>query len=484
MLAITQAIASHALTGDQALAVLVGMLGSGHDRIEGAARAEIHLLVNQHAVTPDHALQVLAGLPASGSPELQHVIGSAMAAAMIDERGRLLVSVDHAIGVLAGIAARGDANLQVALGGEIAGLRGGLHVDVDHGDPVTAAISHAVASNSLKVDAALAVLAGMLVGNENNRIETAARAEISALVGGEHAVTPDHALEVLARLPAGGSPDLQHAIGVAMYAATMDEHGRALVTVDHAIDVLARVATHGDASLQLALGGELLALRSALHVSSEGIDPVMRGITHAVGSNTLTGDAALAILTGMLVGNTNNKIEAAARSEISVLIGQHAVTPDHALEVLAGLPASGSPALEQAIGSAMYAAMTDERGRLVVSVDRAIGVLAGIAAHGDTGVQTALGGEIAALRAALHLSGEGTDPMMRAITNAVTSHTLTADQAITLLASIAAHENDLGAATRHSFERDVAQEISSLIHSGAVTAAQAQADITPSQAKS
>jgi hypothetical protein len=66
---------------------------------------------------------------------------------------------------------------------------------------------------------------------------------------------------------------------------------------------------------------------------------------------------------------------------------------------------------------------------------------------------------------------------MRAITHAVTSHTLTADQAITLLASIAAHENDLGGTAAHSWERDVAQEISSLIHSGAITAAQAQADI-------
>jgi len=74
------------------------------------------------------------------------------------------------------------------------------------------------------------------------------------------------------------------------------------------------------------------------------------------------------------------------------------------------------------------------------------------------------------------VSAEGADPVMRAITHAVTSHTLTADQAIIFLASIAAHENDLGVTAAHSWG-DVAQEISSLIHSGAITAAQAQADI-------
>jgi len=91
------------------------------------------------------------------------------------------------------------------------------------------------------------------------------------------------------------------------------------------------------------------------------------------------------------VGHANSRIETPARAEIQSLVNQHPVTADHALEVLARLPASASPDLRHAIGTAMCAVMTDARGRLLATVDEAIGVLSGVAAHGDAGVQIALG---------------------------------------------------------------------------------------------
>ena len=60
--------------------------------------------------------------------------------------------------------------------------------------------------------------------------------------------------------------------------------------------------------------------------------------------------------------------------------------------------------------------------------------------------------------------------MMRAFEHAIASHTLTADQAVAVLSSIAAH-GDI------NLQRVVAGEISSLIGHNVITTAQAETDI-------
>jgi hypothetical protein len=104
-------------------------------------------------------------------------------------------------------------------------------------------------------------------------------------------------------------------------------------------------------------------------------------------------------------------------------------------------------------------------GRLLVNVDHVISVLGGIAARGDAHVQIALGAELAMLAKVMR-----PPDMMRAFEHAIASHTLTADQAVAVLSSIAAH-GDI------NLQRVVAGEISSLIGHNVITTAQAETDI-------
>jgi hypothetical protein len=195
--AIDHAVASHTLTGDQALTLLVGISAGGNGSVQTVAHAgggasarndvqtvvheEISALVHHKALTLDHAFEVLAGLPTGGSSNLQHAIGGAMCALMMDERtNKLEGNVDHAISVLAGIAARGDANFQIALGGEIAGLISALrsqHAALE----VMGAIDHAVASQNLTAGQAIMLFAGIAVHGDS-QLESAAGRGIAMLI--------------------------------------------------------------------------------------------------------------------------------------------------------------------------------------------------------------------------------------------------------------------------------------------------------------
>ena len=431
---IGNAVSAHALTGDQAMTLLEGVARHGDAPVQVAVGAEISALISTHQVTAESAL-VDIGMAVAG-----HSLSGA-----------------QALTVLTGIAGHGDTALQASVGGEIAELMQVSHSsDLPDGrtqalrpQDVMHAIDQAVASHTLSADQALALLIGMGASG-NSAAQTLAHEEISALVH-HGAVTLDHALEVLTALPAS-----QQAVSGALTALMgQAPDGRLLVNVDHVISVLGGIAARGDAHFQIVLGGEMATAIGAMSPRA-----VMGAIDHAIASHTLSADQALALLVGMGTSG-NSHAQTIAHEEISALVHRGTVTLDHALEVLTALPAS-----QQAIGGALAALMGQAPdGRLLVNVDHVISVLGGIAARGDAHVQIALGAELAMLAKVMR-----PPDMMRAFEHAIASHTLTADQAVAVLSSIAAH-GDI------NLQRVVAGEISSLIGHNVITTAQAETDI-------
>ena len=414
----------------QALAGFAGQITgvSGHMSDGYLVGGEIANLISTNQVTTGQALQDL---------------GAAVTAHSLN--------ADQAISVLAGVAAHGGTDLQNAVGGEIATLIN------DHQIPADKAltdIGSALSSHNLSPDQSIAVLSG-LAAHGDAALQGAVGGEIAALIA-------DH------QIPAASA--------LADVGAAVATHN---LTLEQSIAVLAGVAAHGDAALQVAVGAEISTL-----VAQQDVPPgeAFSDVAKAVGAGLLDPTQAIAVFVGF--GAQPGGL-ADATTQIESLVSGQSISADEAVAALAVLAAQ-NPANVSTAGSAI--ALLIDEGQLSASEavadiglavagntlnpDRAVAVLASLAANGDTEIKLAAGGEASALVAGGYLSAS---QAMADLHNAVTSNALTAADAIPVILGFAAQHGTSGQAAAG------ASEIAALVSSHQITADQAVAVLAGTQ---
>jgi hypothetical protein len=354
------------------------------------------------------------------------------------------ITGDQAVTQLAGFAHEFPAQ-QSAVANEIASL-------IDH-NQVTAA--HAMAdigsavttSHTLGADEAVALLAnlgahyagsaqGFFVSPTNVIIQSAAANEISTLVS-QHQITADHAIQVLAGLPANGSAALLDSVDTAI--ATLIHHGQ--VTANHVLSVLAGglipgffgVASIGNpfdpTSTQVAVGREISYLVSTNHLS---LDQATNEIVSAMYKG-LPWDQALTVLMGMAAQAGGSELPMAIRAGVLAVVEAAGPQGDDGNRY--GAPAVANALISLAQRSPdLQVVAAEEIVRLVQTLK--LGgrdmedALLGMAKHGNAAVEAVLGREIGVL-ASSGGGGYTADPTywQNRISGAVTSGELTGTQA-------------------------------------------------------
>ncbi len=492
---ITAAVGSGA-TADQAVTLLAILSVQGNATLQSAADAEILSLIASNQITAAQAMTDVGNTIAAGT-----------------------LTGDQAMALLASLAGSSNAAVQAAIGSEIAGLIGASNLTASQ---VNTDLANAITANALSVDQAVVVLGSEALAG-NAAVRTAAIGELSALVSGNQITAAqvgtdignaigtgfnaDQAVALLASIAAQGNVALQGAAvtetlaliaGHQVTAAqAMTDIGNAItagtLTGDQAIGVFALLANSGTAAEQAVIGAELATLIAAATITAT---QVTTDIDTAVSANTLTADHAIAVLANLAVAGSSTVVGAVI-TEIAALVGARisaasaatdivgtigaSLTIDQAVALLAGVGGRGGAPLQAAAISNILTlvqnslitiaqALIDVGGTVAagtLTADQAVGLLAAVANAGSAAQQQAVGTEIAALIAANRITASRA---MTDIDSAVGAGALTVDRGITVLAGVwLAGGTGVPAAA--------VNEILALVTEGRLSAAQAATDI-------
>ena len=520
---IDAAVTANVLTADQAMCVLAGVIATGNASAQSAAAGEIVSLISTNTITAaaaaadidtavktgvltgDQAVAVLASVAAAGGPALPAAAGEIMslinggsvaAANVMTDIGNAVaahaLAGDRAVGLLAGLAGAGTAALQAAAANEIVALINTTSVTAAG---AMADINGAVGAQLLTGAQALTVLLDVATN-------ATAGATVQAAAGGE-----------IATLIAGTSISSMTAI-----QAIDSAFKTKAMTGDQAIVLLAGVmatevaGAEGPASPQTKAASDAARDAAKEIIAVLGPAPVtataMADIDNAVKTGALTGGQAVAVLAGIggigpvalqtaaageMVSliNGNSVTAAAAMATIGAEVASNLIMGNQALTLLADIAsnAAAGPAVLVAVGGEMAALMA---GGLVPSTagittidgaalhktmtgDQAAMVLAGIMAHGNAAAQASAAKEIATL---INKNLITTAAIVADIDSAVKNSVLSGDQAVSILAGVAANGMAAGtSATQSAIQSAAMNEIVSLINANSVTAANAMADI-------
>ncbi|MET3908377.1 hypothetical protein ABID59_002723 [Bradyrhizobium sp. S3.3.6] len=493
---ITAAMGSGA-TADQAVTLLAILSVQGNATLQSAADAQILSLITGNQISPAQAMADIGNTIAAGT-----------------------LTGDQAVALLASLAGSGNAVVQAAIGSEIAGLIGASNLTASQ---VNTDLGNAITAHALTVDQAVVVL-GSEARAGNAAVRTAAIGELSALVSGNQIAaaqvgtdigtaigtgfTADQAVALLASIAAQGNAALQGAAAAEILALiaghqvtaaqAMTDIGNAItagtLTGDQAIGVFALLANSGTAAEQAVIGGELATLIAAATITAT---QATADINTAITTNALTADRAIAVLANLAAAG-NATVVGAVITEIAALVGANRIsatsvatdivgtigaslTIDQAVALLAGAGGRGGAALQAAAISNILTlvqnsqitiaqALTDVGGTVAagtLTADQAVGLLAAVSNAGSAAQQQAVGAEIAALIAANRITASRA---MTDLDSAVGAGALTADRGIAVLAGVWLAGGTGVPATAVS-------EILALVTEGRLSAAQAASDI-------
>ncbi len=361
-------------------------------------------------------------------------------------------------------------------------------------------IGNGTGSNALVASQIVALIGG------NQIAASQAVADIGNAVG--IAITADQAVALLtilsiqsdATLRASARGELSSLIGnnQVSVSQTMTDIGATIaggtLTADQAIALMTSLAGTGTAGVQAAAGTEIVALIAANQISAA---QAMIDIDQAIGTNALSVEQGIVVLTSVAVGGTVPVLTAVI-NEMSALViaGQLTATQvatdiaatigtgtsvDQVISLLAGVSTFGNSTLQAAASAEILLliangqitatqAMNDIGATIsagTLTGDQAIAVLAKVADSGSVAVQSAAIAEIAALIAASEIT---TVQVIADLNAAMALNLLTFDRGIAVLAS-------LGMAGDLPVLIAVIDAMSSLVVGGQVTAPQAVSDI-------
>jgi len=494
---ITTAISSGGATVDQAVTLLAILSIQGNATLQSAADGEILSLIANNQIAAAQAMTDVGNTIAAGT-----------------------LTGDQAVALLASLAGSGNAAVQAAIGSEIASLIGASNLTASQ---VNTDLATAITANALTVDQAVVVLGSEALAG-NAAVRTAAIGELSALVSGNQITaaqvgtdigsaigtgfTADQAVALLASIAVQGNAALQGAAATEILALiaghqvtaaqTMTDIGNAItagtLTGDQAIGVFALLANSGTAAEQAVIGAELATLIAAATITAT---QVTTDINTAITTNALTADHAVAVLANLATAGSSTVVGAVI-TEIAALVGANRISPtsvasdivgtigasltiDQAVALLAGIGGRGGASLQAAAVSNILTlvqnsqitialALTDVGGTVAagtLTADQAVGLLAALANAGSPAQQQAVGVEIGALIAANRITASRA---MTDLDSAVAAGALTADRGITVLAGVWLAGGTGVPATAVS-------EILALITEGRLSAAQAATDI-------
>ena len=497
---IAATVTTKALTADQAVTTLIGLGAVGSAAVQTAVVGQITNLIKTVAVTPAQAMTDVGAAIAAGT-----------------------CSADQAMNLLVRIATAGPVATQAAVGTEITTL---ISTGTITAARAMADVGTAIAGNACTADQAVALLTNVYragaVANQAS-VKAAAGAEVNALIasgtltaaqamsdiasagiGQGTAVTVNNAVYFALTVAAGGTSAVQAA--VAAQLVRLDTNGATssirscvtsgVMTADQAVTVLCAVAGAGGAAAQNAAASQVTSM-----VNDGIIAPAqaVADVNGAIAAKFCNADQAMNVLIRFAAASPA-ATQTAGVGGISALIASGAIAPaqamadigvavaggvcsaDQVMNLLVRVGALGSAAVQAAVGAEIVAlvttaaitpvrAMTDLTQAItakLITADQAIRVLANVAAATPPApLQAALGGELATL---IGSGAIGAAQAMTDIDAAVSAKALSGDQAVTLLACAMVGGNVTVASA-------AAGEIAALVTSGAVTAAQAVADI-------
>ncbi|UFW46082.1 MULTISPECIES: beta strand repeat-containing protein [Bradyrhizobium] len=355
------------------LSLLVGLAEIGTTAVQSAAGTEISTLIGQNQITATQAATAIGG-----------AIGNGMTA-------------DQVMAMLAGIAATGSSTA-TAVGNEILAL-----VTAGKITPTQAMtdIDHAVAASALPAGAALTVLNAVAAGG-NASEQTAVIGEVGALLV-ESKITFSQALSLLATV-AGEGPTAVQTAAVSEIATLITGHQ---LTATQALPTLITIAGDGNGTVQAAVVSEIVTLLTGNQLT---VTQVVSGIGNAVGAG-LNGDQAASML--VLVAAQNTAAQSAVTAKLDALVSGNQITPSQVTGALLFAFAAGT-----------------------MSNGQVLSMLIGVAAGGNTALALAVGAAmdpwVGGSYSPNYLSING----VAAVVAAVTSHTLSANQAVAVLASM------------------------------------------------
>jgi hypothetical protein len=543
---LTNAIFAQLLTADQAVAVLAGEAVAGGAAVQSEVVNQLSGIVSANQVTAtqvsadiagaigagmtaDQAIALLAGISIQGSVELQAaasaeilslIAGNQVSAAQaMADIGNTInagtLTGDQVIGLFAILANSGTAAEQATIGTELATL---IAANAITATQVTADLTAAVTANTLTADQAIAVLANLAVAG-GSAVLSVVITEIAALVSAGEisasaaatdigdaigaSLTVDQAVALLANVAVGGGTALQAAAITEILALVQNSQitiAQALsdigntvaagtLTGDQVVGLLAAVANAGTAAQQQAVGTEIGALIAANRITAT---QAMTDLDNAIAANAVTADIAMTVLTGVwLAGGsgvpatsvseiltlvTESRLTAAqAAADIGGMIGGE-LTTSQGIVLFASLWLQGGTTVQSAVAQELVTLITNgnitagEFGAAItagtLTADQAIALMAVVASDGATQIQVDIGSGIASLIVGNQIS------VTAAITDvhqAITGGVLTPDQGIAVLSGMAANGST-------AVQTAVAAEIEVLMDP-VISASQAVADI-------
>ncbi|TWB58813.1 hypothetical protein [Bradyrhizobium sacchari] len=508
------------------------IIQSGH---VSAANAMSDIVASMVAglISADQAAYVMIYVARQADASTQVAVGAGLAA-LIGQASQVLsdlengtvqtfaeLTPDQVVTVFSGaISAPGtSATVQASLATEIADLT----PFTLSGSQVVTDIGNLVAGGALTAAQAAIVLYQLganINGATNGQIaslQTALNGALSSLgptaAGGiatlisEHIITADYGVVLMLSLVGNGTGSnglVASEIATLVHnnatsaAQVMTDIMAAVssgsATVDQAVTLLAVLSVQGNAALQSAADAEILSLITGNQIAAA---QAMTDVGNTIAAGTLTGDQAVVLLAS-LAGSGNAVVQAAIGSEIASLIGAgkltasqvntdlaaaittNALSVDQAVVVLGSEALAGSAAVRTAaigelsalvsgnqIAAAQVGADIGSAIGTGFTADQAVALLASIAAQGNAALQGAAATEILALIAGHQVTAA---QAMTDIGNAITAGTLTGDQAIGVFALLA----NSGTAAEQAV---IGAELAMLIAAATITATQATAGI-------
>ncbi len=379
--------------------------------------ASVYNGIVSHSLTDNQGVLALAMLGASANTLVSNAaaatLGTLIQAGQVDLNAAITALHNATQSVTAGIPALITQAQEVATLlslAQITDSKGQIAIAAELGHvtgvDLIAALQTNVTSHVLSADTALGVLAAL--ASANTTLQSQVTTEVANLVRTSQ-VTADHAMSVLTGF-AVAQPGTQAAVNAAITGLV----AAGVTTAAHVVDVLAHLAPGTPAAMQHAITEEIAALVSSGR------------ITAATVCQTLSGFAL----------NSAATMQAALGAEIAGLVTHGLIDPATALSSLL------NNARSNASGYAVLAAS--------------------MIANGNADLQHAAASQLVSTIANSAGSIAGW------IDAAVTSHALTADQAVTALGNIAA-----AAPTNAAFTSMVTSEFNTLINRGDTTAAAA-----------
>ncbi|MDB5598164.1 MAG: hypothetical protein JWN71_208 [Xanthobacteraceae bacterium] len=488
-ISVNGAAAAQSAAGDG----LAGLVQS-HVTYAGAVLAMVDSAIVSHTITSNKAVTLLmnfaAALPSADGYNTPAYISVAQEISSLTSRG--LISAGEAFGTMLAAAANNPA-AALAAGAGIGTIWtneiGRYHTDFVASDYIGAEIEAAVRNGSLTGPEAITMLLGVGMASTHAGDAGTELKEMIRL----GLVTADQVVATLAGIGAEGTALQLATVSKELFAAmpaaqAVESIGHLIeahtITGRQGITLLSSFAAAGTTATQILVGHEIASLlgQGALDAAT-----AMNDISRAVQDHTIPANEAVLMLSGTILGG-NAAVQTAASNEIFHLVAfnmitaanamltirgaitSHDITADQALGVMANLAATSTTGIGYAVSmqDAFAAEVAAQIAAGITTAAHAVEVLSAIAGHGSAAVQNAIGQEIGVLIMAGQITAV---QAMATIDAAVTSHAMTADQAVALLAKVAVvvGNSDTYAAFTGA--------IAALVSSNQITAAQAMADI-------